>query len=288
MRYKFLTVTRSQLLLSFGRWIMTLSVVLNVTSATADASSQITQEMQSQWCDSNASHHESTPAYSRGHCAASGFEMDIMVSGFETIKGAAIVVAQQGEKTKRGSRLRRQGGDPLPWSEILKKDQQYDPRPHPWILEQQPGDNIFGPNPLAPGPLHPGTSSGQEQRTDTQDPEVVAAKNLLIEVNGIETAENRCRVSFLIENKSHISVESIKLDFVAFDAAGAILRRFLAEMGPVRASKTILRTFPVDAECQQLGAILVNEVTVCKPDELGDCLDSLALSSRVTTIRLYK
>ena len=124
------------------------------------------------------------------------------------------------------------------------------------------------------------SGTNQVMMSFTQDPEAVAAKNVLIEVNGIETAENRCRVSFLIENKSHISVESMKLDFVAFDADGAILRRFLAEMGPVRASKTILRTFPVDAECQQLGAILVNEVTVCKPDELGDCLDSLEVGSR--------
>jgi hypothetical protein len=59
-------------------------------------------------------------------------------------------------------------------------------------------------------------------------------------------------------------------------------------MGPVRAAKTVVRTFIVDIDCPQLGAVLVNDVTACAPGEPGACLDGLGLSSRVKALRLYK
>ena len=64
--------------------------------------------------------------------------------------------------------------------------------------------------------------------------------------------------------------------------------RLLTEMGPVRAAKTIVRTFAVEAECRQIGSILVNDVTACAPGEPGACLDGLGLSSRLQALRLYK
>lgn len=115
-----------------------------------------------------------------------------------------------------------------------------------------------------------------------------ADNKVLIDLNSIENADNRCRLNFVIENKSHVAIESMKLDLVAFGGDGGILRRLITEMGPVRAAKTVVRTFPVDAECRQLGAILVNDVTACTPGEPGACLDGLALSSRVKTLRFYK
>jgi len=115
-----------------------------------------------------------------------------------------------------------------------------------------------------------------------------ADNKVLVELNSIENADNRCRLNFVIENKSHVPIESMKLDLVAFGGDGGILRRLITEMGPVRAVKTVVRTFPVDAECRQLGALLVNDVTACTPGEPGACLDGLALSSRVKTLRFYK
>ena len=69
---------------------------------------------------------------------------------------------------------------------------------------------------------------------------------------------------------------------------GSILLRLLTEMGPVRSTKTMVRTFAVDADCKQIGSILVNDVTACTPGEPGACLDGLALSSRLQALRLYK
>jgi hypothetical protein len=80
---------------------------------------------------------------------------------------------------------------------------------------------------------------------------LAADEKLSIELNSTETAENRCRMNFVVENKSNVALESMKLDMVAFSVDGAILRRLLIEMGPVRATKTLVRTFVFDDECRR-------------------------------------
>lgn len=115
-----------------------------------------------------------------------------------------------------------------------------------------------------------------------------ADEKILIELNSTETADSRCRLNFVIENKADVAIDSLKLDLVAFGTDGGILRRLIVEMAPVRAAKTIVRAFAIDAECRQLGSILVNDVTACAPGEPGACLDGLALSSRLKALRLYK
>ncbi len=115
-----------------------------------------------------------------------------------------------------------------------------------------------------------------------------AEEKMLVELNSIEGGDNRCRLNFVIQNKSDIAMESLKLDLVAFGTDGGILRRLITEMGPVRAAKTNVRAFVLDADCRQLGAILVNDVTACAPGEPGACLDGLGLSSRLQALRFYK
>ena len=109
-----------------------------------------------------------------------------------------------------------------------------------------------------------------------------------LELNATETAENRCRMTFLIENKASRAIDSLKLDLAIFNPEGVIQRRMIVEMGPVRGKRTNVRTFSSDGECSQLGAILVNDVSACAPGEPTACLDGLALSSRVKNVRLYK
>jgi hypothetical protein len=115
-----------------------------------------------------------------------------------------------------------------------------------------------------------------------------ADQKVLIELNSIESSDNRCRLNFVIQNKSDVAMETLKLDLVVFGTDGGILQRFLAEMGPARAAKTNVRFFQADADCRQLGAILVNDVTACAPGEPGACLDGLGLSSRLQALRFYK
>jgi hypothetical protein len=109
-----------------------------------------------------------------------------------------------------------------------------------------------------------------------------------LELNAIETADNRCRMTFLVENKSTRNIDSLKLDLAMFNPEGVIRQRMIIEMGPVRGKRTNVRTFSSDGECSQLGAILVNDVSACAPGEPTACMDGLALSSRVKNVRLYK
>ena len=114
------------------------------------------------------------------------------------------------------------------------------------------------------------------------------AEDLHVELNAVENAETRCRLTFVIENKGKTALESLKLDLALFNTAGAVYRRMLIDLAPLRAGKTVVKTFEADGDCAQLGAVLVNEVTACQPGEAGACQDQLALSSRVKNVRFYK
>ena len=115
-----------------------------------------------------------------------------------------------------------------------------------------------------------------------------AQDTVRVELNTLENADNRCRMTFVIENKTARAVDSLKLDLALFNTEGAVYRRMVTDMGPVRAAKTVVKTFATDGDCAQLGSLLVNEVAACTPGEPNTCLDQLALSSRVKAVRLYK
>jgi hypothetical protein len=109
-----------------------------------------------------------------------------------------------------------------------------------------------------------------------------------LELNATETVNNRCQITFLIENKTPRTIETLKLDLAVFNPEGVIQRRMIAEMGPLRGKRTNVRTFSTEGECNQIGSILVNDVTACAPVEAPACMDGLALSSKVKNVRLYK
>jgi hypothetical protein len=116
----------------------------------------------------------------------------------------------------------------------------------------------------------------------------VAENPIRVELNTIENVQNSCRLSFVIENKGETPIETLKLDLAVFGREGAIQRRLIVELGPVRGSKTVVKAFDVEGDCAQIGSVLVNDVTACAPGDPGTCLDRLALSSRASAIRLFK
>jgi hypothetical protein len=109
-----------------------------------------------------------------------------------------------------------------------------------------------------------------------------------VELNLAESVQSKCRLSFLIENKSDTPIERLTPDLAIFNREGIIQRRMVAEMGPVYRSKTIIKTFEIEGECGQIGSILVNDITACAPGDPGLCLDRLVLSSRVPNISLFR
>lgn len=117
---------------------------------------------------------------------------------------------------------------------------------------------------------------------------VAPAEPIHVELNAAAPTKDRCRLSFVIENKAAHALSSLKLDLVMFGRDGVIDRRLVAEMGPLRAAKTVVKTFEVAGDCAGLGAILVNDVTACAPDEASACLGRLDLTSRVADVRLFK
>ena len=108
------------------------------------------------------------------------------------------------------------------------------------------------------------------------------------ELNLAESVQNKCRLSFLIENKSETPIDRLTPDLAIFNREGIIQRRLVAEMGPVYRSKTIIKTFEIEGECGQIGSILINDVTACTPGDPALCLDRLVLSSRVPSISLFR
>jgi hypothetical protein len=115
-----------------------------------------------------------------------------------------------------------------------------------------------------------------------------AAEPLRLELNLLEKAEGRCRVSFVIENRDEKPLDSLRLELAVFNRSGIVQRRVYAEMAPIRGAKTVVKSFNIDDNCDDIGAILVNDVTACAPDEATACLDRLALSSRAKDVRFYK
>jgi len=110
-----------------------------------------------------------------------------------------------------------------------------------------------------------------------------------IELNAAEAVQqDHCRLSFVVENNAENAIDTLKLDLALFDREGTINRRMIVEIAPLRAAKTIVRTFSVETDCGRIGSILLNDVTACSPGDPGGCLDRLALSSRPSTIRFFK
>jgi hypothetical protein len=117
---------------------------------------------------------------------------------------------------------------------------------------------------------------------------IAADEPITVELNAAEPVQNKCRVAFVIANKSAAAVESLKLDLAIFNRDGIVQRRIVTEMGPLRRAKTIVKTFEFENECGQIGSILVNDVTVCTPGDAASCLDRLTPTSKVGEIKFYK
>ena len=109
-----------------------------------------------------------------------------------------------------------------------------------------------------------------------------------LELNALEKNNNRCVMTFVISNKTAQPFETFKLELALFNTEGVIIRNVGAEFGPLRSKGTVVRRFPTDGDCAQIGSLLVNDVTACTPLQPAACIEGLDLSSRVKDVRLYR
>lgn len=111
-----------------------------------------------------------------------------------------------------------------------------------------------------------------------------------LELNRLEQDGEICRVYLLVKNPEASEIAAFKLDLVFFDKEDIIRNRLYVELGPLAALKTAVRLFDIpEAQCGQLGSILVNDVVACS-DAAGqdlNCLKRLDLSSKAEATLKY-
>ena len=104
-----------------------------------------------------------------------------------------------------------------------------------------------------------------------------------VELNKLEPQGKSCRVFVLIANKGDTAYQALKLDLILFRPDGVIERRLALDLAPLRAAKTSVKTFDLDAlECGGISSILINDAIECRSDTaaISDCLDRVSVASR--------
>ena len=113
-----------------------------------------------------------------------------------------------------------------------------------------------------------------------------------VELNRLEAQEGSCRVYLLFDNRAPAPYEALRLDLIFFGKDGVIARRLAVDAAPLRADKRTVKLFDVAGlDCGDVGQILVNDVLACRDGsggERADCIEDLALSSRVADVPLTK
>ncbi len=104
-----------------------------------------------------------------------------------------------------------------------------------------------------------------------------------LELNKHETTDNGCRFYFSINNPTSTKYDTYKLDLVMFRTDGIIDRRFVLDLAPLRPTKKTVKLFDLNnVKCEDVGSLLVNDITECKAETgpVEDCLSSLKVSTR--------
>lgn len=115
-----------------------------------------------------------------------------------------------------------------------------------------------------------------------------------VELNKLEQTEgaDSCRLYLLLDNPTADDYQSLRLDLVFFDTGGVIVRRLAVDAAPLRPKRRQVKLFDVAGmTCAKMGQILVNDVLACRDaagNERTDCLDRVAVSSRVPAVTIAK
>lgn len=107
--------------------------------------------------------------------------------------------------------------------------------------------------------------------------------HLSIELNAVETVEDACRISFLIQNGHDFDIDQAVFEAVLFNADGRVDRLTLFDFGALPAARPRVRQFVVPGlECAALGRLLINGVETCSGADVegAACTKDLELRSR--------
>jgi hypothetical protein len=108
------------------------------------------------------------------------------------------------------------------------------------------------------------------------------AGSLSVQLNKLEADGDACRAYIVLENRSDLAFETLRLDMVLFDVDGVIARRLAVDAAPLPAGKTSVRVFGIsNLACGDIGRVLLNDVLACQDaaGERRDCMDLIAPDS---------
>jgi hypothetical protein len=114
--------------------------------------------------------------------------------------------------------------------------------------------------------------------------EVPLRAQVAIELNSVETVDQSCRISFMIQNGHAADITQAVYEAVLFDTDGGVDRLTLFDFGELPAARPRVRQFLIPGiECAQLGRVLINGAETCTGDSdlpEGACITDLDLRSR--------
>ena len=108
-----------------------------------------------------------------------------------------------------------------------------------------------------------------------------------LELNALQPAEAGCRVTFLATNKLGGQLDRAAVELALFDRAGTIDRIVTLDFKDLSDGKTKVLQFELAGlACDQLGRLLVNDVSACEGaiTPATVCLDALKTSTRLDLV----
>ncbi len=109
-----------------------------------------------------------------------------------------------------------------------------------------------------------------------------AAPALAVELNKAEPYKAGCRIFLVIRNDIAARIDNAQMDMVVFNKDNILAERFVVDLGRIRRAKTIIAPIDIDGtKCDDMGALLINDMPNCKTDAADvDCVERLDVTSR--------
>lgn len=113
--------------------------------------------------------------------------------------------------------------------------------------------------------------------------EAAPAKTINLELNALEASDKGCRIAFVVQNGLEHDIDKAAYEIALFDKQGLVDRLMVLDFQDLPAEKTKVRRFDLaDADCGQIGRVLINDATACEGDRIepGDCIARLTPTTR--------
>ena len=105
---------------------------------------------------------------------------------------------------------------------------------------------------------------------------------VLVELNKLESLETGCHAYLVSHNQTPENFAELIIDLVIFREDGIIEKIIGVSLAPLPSTKTSVKVFNLQLSCNQLGRLLINDVTECRNNQnmRTDCLSLLSTHSR--------